>query len=134
VGSEETQSMNEADREYFRELLQQKRRQASSDLEEFERVSRSDEAQESAEDRSAYSLHMADRGTDAMEREKNMLFAQREGSYIDYLDEALGRIEDGTYGSCRICGNKIGRARLEAVPMATQCIACKSKGDGSSPS
>ena len=126
--------MNEADREYFKEQQHQQRRQASSDLEEFERVSRSDEAQESAEDRSAYSLHMADRGTDAMEREKNMLFAQREGSYIDYLDEALSRIEDGTYGACRICGTEIGRARLEAVPMATQCIECKSKGDGSSPS
>lgn len=125
--------MNEADREYFRKLLEEKRRLASSDLEEYERVSRSDEAQESAEDRSAYSLHMADRGTDAMEREKNMLFAQREGSYIDYLDEALERVEDGTFGACRVCGNEIGRARLEAVPVATQCIKCKSKDDGSSP-
>ena len=123
--------MNEADREHFRKLLEQKRLQASSNLEEFERVSRRNEAQESAEDRSAYSLHMADRGTDAMEREKNMLFAQREGSYIDYLDEALERIEDGTFGCCRVCGNEIGRARLEAVPMATQCIECKSKDHGS---
>ena len=121
--------MNAEDLAYFKSLLTEKRVQANADLEELERVSRSDDAQESSEDRSAYSLHMADRGTDAMEREKNLLLAQREGNYIDYLDEALQRIEDGTFGLCRVCGGEIGRARLEAVPTATQCIACKSKDD-----
>ena len=121
--------MNPQDLDHFRKLLLQKRDQAAADLEEFERVSRSDSAQESSEDRSAYSLHMADRGTDAMEREKNLLFAQREGSYLDYLDEALQRIADGSYGVCRVCGGEIGRPRLEAVPTASQCITCKSKSD-----
>ena len=64
-----------------------------------------------------------------MVREKNLLFAQREGSYIDYLDEALQRVADGSFGTCRTCGGEIGRARLEAVPTATQCIECKSKDD-----
>lgn len=121
--------MTEQDLQFFKDLLLSKKTQAHSDLEEFERVSRSNKAQESSEDRSAYSLHMADRGTDAMEREKNLLFAQREGSYIDYVDEALQRIADGTYGSCRVCEGEVGRARLEAVPTATQCITCKSKAD-----
>ncbi|MEE2658338.1 MAG: TraR/DksA C4-type zinc finger protein [Candidatus Latescibacterota bacterium] len=121
--------MNPEDLGFFKKLLLDKRSQAAADLEEFERVSRSDDAQESSEDRSAYSLHMADRGTDAMEREKNLLFAQREGSYIDYVDEALERIEAGTYGVCRVCNCEISRPRLEAVPTATQCISCKSKDD-----
>ena len=124
--------MNAEDLAYFKSLITEKRVQANADLEELERVSRSDDAQESSEDRSAYSLHMADRGTDAMEREKNLLLAQREGNYIDYLDEALQRIADGTFGICRVCGGEIGRARLEAVPTATQCIACKSKDDKAS--
>ena len=121
--------MNAEDLAYFKSLITEKRVQANADLEELERVSRSDDAQESSEDRSAYSLHMADRGTDAMEREKNLLLAQREGNYIDYLDEALQRIADGTFGICRVCGGEIGRPRLEAVPTATQCISCKSKDD-----
>ncbi len=121
--------MNAEDLGYLKNLLTEKRVQANADLEELERVSRSDDAQESSEDRSAYSLHMADRGTDAMEREKNLLLAQREGNYIDYLDEALQRIEAGTFGICRVCGGEIGLPRLEAVPTATQCIACKSKDD-----
>jgi len=121
--------MNQTDLEYFRQLLLKRRGEATKDLEELERVSRSDDAQESSEDRSAYSLHMADRGTDAMEREKNLMFAMREGDYLDYVDEALQRIEDGTYGQCRVCSCEIGRPRLEAVPTATQCINCKAKDD-----
>ena len=119
--------MNREDLQYFKDVLTEKSGQASADLEELERVSRSEDAQESSEDRSAYSLHMADRGTDAMEREKNMLLAPREGDYLDHIDEALQRIDDGTYGMCRVCGGDIGRLRLEAVPTATQCIDCKDK-------
>ena len=51
--------MNENDLKHFRKVLEGKRSQASADLEELERVSRSDDAQESSEERSAYSLHMA---------------------------------------------------------------------------
>jgi RNA polymerase-binding protein DksA len=125
--------MDKEDLDYFRKLLLEKRAQAVNNLEEYERISRSEAAQESGEDRSAYSLHMADRGTDAMEREKNLLFAQRDGDYLDYLDEALQRVEAGSYGLCRSCGGPIGRARLEAVPTATQCIGCKSKKDSEKP-
>ena len=125
--------MNDDDLEFFRKLILEKQRQASADVEDLERVSRIDGQQESSDERSAYSLHMADRGTDAMEREKNMLFAQRGGDYLDNLDEALQRVENKTFGVCRGCGGDIGRARLEAVPIATQCIACKSKGETTTP-
>lgn len=125
--------MNDTDLEFFRKLILEKQRQASADVEDLERVSRIDGQQESSDERSAYSLHMADRGTDAMEREKNMLFAQRGGDYLDNLDEALQRVENKTFGVCRGCGGDIGRARLEAVPIATQCIACKNKGETTTP-
>ena len=116
--------MKQEDLDYFKKLLLDKRSEANDTLAEFDRVT-SDAGQESSDDRSAYSLHMADRGTDAMEREKSQLFAQRSGEYVEYLDEALERIENGTFGKCRTCGEEIGRARLEAVPTATQCISCK---------
>lgn len=121
--------MNKEDLEFFRKLIQAKLADTSEEFEEHERISRTEGAQMASEDRSAYSLHMADRGTDAMEREKNLLFAHRADDYIEYLNEALQRVEDGTFGACRVCGGEVGRARLEAVPTATQCIACKSKQD-----
>ena len=71
--------MNWKDLTYFKELLTKKRTQASDDLKDLQRFSRSDDGQESSEDRSAYSLHMADRGTDAIEREKTLLLVQRRG-------------------------------------------------------
>ena len=121
--------MNKEDLEFFRKLIIDKRSNTSEELEEYERISRTEMAQTASEDRSVYSMHMADRGTDSMEREKQLLFAQRNDDYIEYLNEALQRIEEGSFGVCRVCGCEIGRARLEAVPTATQCIQCKSKQD-----
>jgi RNA polymerase-binding protein DksA len=69
---------------------------------------------------------MADVGTDNMEREKAFFFATKEGRFLYHLDQALERIENGTYGDCQECGNPIGNERLEAVPHARLCITCKS--------
>ena len=55
------------------------------------------------------------------------MFASKEGRYLHHLNEALDRIESGTFGVCRTCGQEISKARLEAVPHATQCIQCKSR-------
>ncbi|NKB70684.1 MAG: TraR/DksA family transcriptional regulator [Candidatus Latescibacteria bacterium] len=124
--------MDQEKLEFFKKLLLEKRLQVTEGLEEFD-ISRSENGREASEDRSAYSLHMADRGTDAMEREKSLLFAQRGGDYLDHVNEALERIRQGTFGVCRVCGGEVGHARLEAVPTATQCIACKSSGENRKP-
>ena len=119
--------MNEEDQAFFRKLIQEKMEQTNENVSAIEKTSRNEGSEGTSEDRSTYSLHMADHGTDAMEREKSLLLAQRGGDYLDYLNEALERVENGTFGICRTCSGDIGRARLEAVPTATQCIACKSK-------
>ena len=123
--------MKQQDLDFFKNLLQSTRAEANNTLAEFDRVS-NDAGRESSDDRSAYSLHMADRGTDAMEREKSQLLAQRSGDYVEYVEEALERIDNGSFGLCRSCGGDIGRPRLEAVPTATQCISCKENGSGPS--
>ncbi len=124
--------MNQKDLDFFKRLLREKIAQTSDDVEAIENTSRNDARETASEDRSTYSLHMADHGTDAMEREKSLLLAQRGGDYIIYLNEALQRIKDGTFGICRTCKGAIGRGRLEAVPTATQCISCKSKREEAS--
>ena len=124
--------MDQKDLDFFKKLLLEKIAQTSDDVEAIENTSRNDARETASEDRSTYSLHMADHGTDAMEREKSLLLAQRGGDYIIYLNEALQRIEDGTFGICRTCKGPIGRGRLEAVPTATQCISCKSKREEAS--
>lgn len=44
------------------------------------------------------------------------------------IDAALGRLADGSYGRCAVCGRPVGEARLAARPMATTCIGCASRG------
>jgi RNA polymerase-binding transcription factor DksA len=78
---------------------------------------------------SAYSFHMADQGTDAMEREKAFLFASQEGRFLWHLDEALRRLyrSPETFGKCHNCGNEIAYERLDALPHARFCIDCKQR-------
>jgi RNA polymerase-binding transcription factor DksA len=67
---------------------------------------------------SGYSYHMADAGTDSMEREKAFDIASKEGRLLMEIDDALRRLYNGTYGICEVSGKPIGRARLEALPWA----------------
>ena len=80
-------------------------------------------------DTSAYSFHMADQGTDAMEREKMMLFASKEGRYLYRVEDALRRLykEPDRFGLCHSCGELIDFDRLDALPHARYCIQCKLK-------
>ena len=85
--------------------------------------------QESAGELSSYSFHMADQGTDAMEREKAFLFASQEGRFLWHLDEALRRLyrSPETFGQCHSCGRNIAFERLDALPHARFCIDCKQR-------
>jgi DnaK suppressor protein len=74
-----------------------------------------------------YSNHMADIGSDAMDQEQAFLHASQETEYLKQLQAALKRIDDGTYGVCEECKDKIPLKRLEAYLAAGFCVACKSK-------
>lgn len=80
-------------------------------------------------DLSAYTDHMADQGTEAMEREKAALFATKEGRYLYRIEEALRRLyhDPETFGSCHTCSDPVGFERLDALPHARYCIDCKLK-------
>lgn len=85
------------------------------------------------EENSVYSLHMADQGTDAMEREKDFLQAQRLNDYVKKLDEAMKRIEDGSYGVCVVCDRLIEKQRLLAVPVTQKHVDCKNREAANAP-
>ncbi len=77
----------------------------------------------------AYSFHMADQGTDAMEREKAFLFVSQEGRFLWHIDQALRRLYKSpeTFGKCHQCGEEIAFDRLDALPHARFCFACKQR-------
>ena len=56
-----------------------------------------------------------------------MSLADNSRDMLVQIERALQRLDDGTYGVCECCGNPIGKARLQAFPRATLCVACKQR-------
>ena len=84
---------------------------------------------DSTGDLSSYSLHMADQGTDNFDREFALNLVSSEQDVLYEIDDALRRVEMGTYGVCEGCNKAIEKARLMALPFAKLCIICKSEAE-----
>jgi RNA polymerase-binding protein DksA len=118
--------MKKEEIEKYEKLLLKKRDELMAEL-KIQKTLLDETIKDSTGDLSSYSYHMADQGTDAMEREKAFLFASKSGRLLYHIDEALRRLRKGDYGNCQTCGRPIQKARLEAVPHARLCIECKEK-------
>ena len=118
--------MKKAELEKYEKLLLKKREELAEQLKLRKDLTDST-AKDAAGDLSSYSYHMADQGTDTMEREKAFMFASKSGRLLYHIDEALRRLRKGEFGKCQSCGKQIQKARLEAVPHARLCLECKEK-------
>lgn len=125
--------MNKKDLKHFRERLLEELEKIAASLDRFERNARESSQRDSSGDLSAYATHSADIGTDAMEREKDMMLASRESRTVLLIREALRRIDDGTYGACEECGESVGVKRLELIPYAQFCTRCQVKAERNTP-
>jgi RNA polymerase-binding transcription factor DksA len=76
---------------------------------------------------SAFGMHQADAGSDAYDRDFALSLLSQEQDALYEIDEALKRIEIGTYGKCEMSGKAIPRARLEAIPFARFTVECQSQ-------
>ena len=120
--------LNKKQLAHIEKRLLEERARALRSLGLFDEMAKAD--RESGDsDLSAYTDHMADQGTEAMEREKAALFATKEGRYLYRLEEALRRLynEPENFGECHTCKNPVGYERLDALPHARYCIDCKIK-------
>jgi RNA polymerase-binding transcription factor DksA len=125
------------DLEHFREIILEKRDEIIEQLQNLKDQMLDPTTGEYINENSPYSLHMAEQGTDAMEREKTFLYAQRENKFLGYLEDALKRIDAGTYGICIECIEEpqhlcetcplVPKARLEAVPHSQLCLPIKQR-------
>jgi YteA family regulatory protein len=108
---------------YRQLLLQEKERlvRLIEGLEEGLRESQGDSIQEL----STYDNHPADVGSETYERSKDLGLRDNNRLLLAKVEEALRRIEAGTYGRCENCGREIAPERLRAVPHTTLCLACK---------
>lgn len=123
--SERISPYSDEELEYFKQIIIKKRDEAEKEINVLQTTLR--ESMENSSDESAYSFHMADAGTDAQEREKTYMLFNRTKKFLRYLDDALVRIENKTYGVCKVTGKKIAKGRLEAVPHTQLSIDAKLK-------
>ncbi len=73
---------------------------------------------------------LVDQSNDYTEREKLLGLAEYDRTRLLSINEALSKIDEGTYGICTMCGEDIPKARLKAMPTAKYCIKCQSESEG----
>ena len=77
---------------------------------------------ESVSELSSYDQHPADLGTETFEREKDLSILEQVESELGDVEHAIRRLDEGTYGTCEVCGSPIPDERLEAMPAARLCL------------
>lgn len=116
--------MNKQDLNKFKKLIEKEIGETRKNLRKIEENIKKS-PREDAGDLSAYSIHLADQGTDTNETEKLLFLREKTEKYFYKLEESLNKIETGDYGICAQCGKPISKERLRAVLCASYCIKCK---------
>ena len=106
----------------FERILLEKRKELLINVNEFEDEALGQSRLDASGDLSSMPIHMADLGTDNYEQEFALGLLDSERRLLKEIDEALTRIERGTYGVCEGTGSQIPKARLEAQPWARYCV------------
>lgn len=120
--SSREQHLTAAEIEHFKQLLLQKRKEILRNVVEIEDETLRKSRLDASGDLSSMPIHMADLGTDNYEQEFSLGLMDSERRLIIEIDDALQRIENGTYGMCEGTGQPIPKARLEAQPWARYSV------------
>lgn len=114
---------SEADLQEFKEIINKKIARAKEDLDLLERAYKNNS--DNGTDDTSPSFKSFDEGSEVMNKESNVQLAIRQEKFIRDLKNALMRIENKTYGVCRVTGKLIQKERLKLVPHATLSIEAK---------
>ncbi|MDY0340445.1 MAG: TraR/DksA C4-type zinc finger protein [Coriobacteriia bacterium] len=107
----------------FAAVLEVERERVRAEIAEFELEDQESLSEVSGENN--YRDHMADQGSATFARELDMTLEESARERLARIERALARIEADTYGVCVRCGGTVSIDRLEAMPEASLCIACK---------
>ena len=117
--------MDKTELQKFKVQLEGERAKFVDGIDHIERDTLNKSQRDASGDLSGYSFHMADMATDNFDLEFSLDLASAEQKILNRIDEALRKIEEGTYGVCEQCNKEIGLKRLKAVPYAKLCVKCK---------
>jgi DnaK suppressor protein len=119
--------MTRAEIDHYRRRLLKLKRRLGADLSELEEETLRPVGGEASGGMSDVPVHPADLGNDEYEEEINLTLLENEAQVLAEVNDALARIESGTFGRCENCGREISKERLEALPYARYCIRCARK-------
>jgi len=122
--------MTTAEIERFRRRLIALQKRVGGDLSALEEEALRPVGGASAGNLSDVPVHPADLGTENFDEELDLALVENQEQLLAEIDDALARIERGTYGRCENCYRKISKERLEAVPYARYCLRCAKRLEG----
>jgi DnaK suppressor protein len=111
--------------QHFKEKLIVEKKKVLEEMGEIQQENLKQSIADQAGENSRYSYHLGDTASLAYGREFSMGLAERQTKYLEQIDEALQRIEDGTYGICLVTGEPIPVERLNEVPVAKYSVKGK---------
>jgi DnaK suppressor protein len=111
----------------FKKLILKKKQEVLDEINHISEDTLKKSQKEASGDISGYTYHMADVATDTYDREFSLGIASNERKLLYELDDALKKVEEGTFGICEECKLLITKNRLRAVPHARLCVKCQEK-------
>ena len=118
---------NKKELEYFKKIIFKIKEKILDEIKSISEDTLKKSQKDAAGDISGYTYHMADVASDTYDREFSLGLASNERQFLYELDDALKKIEEGTFGICEECKSLISKTRLKVVPFARLCVRCQEK-------
>lgn len=121
--------MDQSKLDQFKDTLISEKKRLEDELTETGKFNLSENLTGAVEELSAYDNHPADLGSETFEREKDLALWNNTHEILNRVNDALQRIDEGTYGICEDCGGMIDEERLKIVPYSSLCINCQQEDE-----
>ena len=119
--------LNKKDLTEYKKLITKRKNEIMDAIDRISEDTLKKSQKDASGDISGYTFHMADVATDNYDREFSLGLASNDRQSLYELDDALKRIEEGTFGVCEECKSSLTKARLKALPHARLCLNCQQK-------
>lgn len=119
--------LNKKDLTEYKKLITKRKNEVMDSISRISEDTLKKSQKDASGDISGYAFHMADVATDNYDREFSLGLASNDRKFLYELEDALKRIEEGTFGICEECKSPVTKARLKALPYARLCLDCQQK-------
>lgn len=125
TSNKSSKALSKKDLALYKKLINKRKEEILDTMRHISDVALRKSQKDASGDISGYSYHMADVATDTYDREFSLGLASSEQDALYEIEDALKKIEDGSFGLCEACHGKIAKIRLKTVPYTKLCLKCQ---------